>query len=247
MEIIVDRKLILSKFLIPLSKFTDQAIITLTKDSIDCISYTASDKQSIILYTKLQIKTEGLIDGENVKLNIGSIKKLMNVFSCLTNDIIELKIENNNISHTSSTASFKFHLKEDGTIQKPVVNLEKINKMEVATTIDLTSDKIEEILKASNFSSDSNKIYFFFKDNSLFAEITDKTIQNLDSMCVFLTKEITGIQFTEAIPMRIDIFRLISSIKYDKLSIKFSSKGVIVFEITDTNYSLKYITSSLIK
>ena len=66
MEILVDRKLILSKFLIPLNKFTDQAIINVDREYLDCVSYTTSDKQSIVLYTKLMIKNQ-ITDPENLK------------------------------------------------------------------------------------------------------------------------------------------------------------------------------------
>jgi len=246
MEILVDRKQILSKFLVPINKFTDQAIITLNKDYIDCVSYTSNDKQSILLYTKLMIKTN-ITDDAKITLNIGNIKKLISALGCISTDIIKLIIEKNHIAHVSPEATFKFHLKEDGTIEKPTANIEKINAMSFNTNIDLSAVKIDDILKASNFSSDSNKIYLTIKDNSLIAELTDKTIPNLDTISVVLTDQITGIAFKESIALRLDIFRLISSIKYDKLTIRINDKGVVVFEINENDYLMKYITSSLIK
>ena len=245
MEIIIDRKLFLSKFLIPVSKFTDQAILSLNKDFMDCISTTTNDKQSIILYTKLIVKTD--MTEDNIKLNIGSLKKLINALNCITEDIIKLNIEKNHIAYNSPETNFKFHLKEDGTVEKPSISLDKINSIVGDTDIIISSERLDELLKASSFSTDSEKVYLTLKDNILIGELTDKTIQNLDSMNIILTKEVTGFQFTDSVALKLDIFKLISSLKFDKLLIKCTKKGVLVFEIKDDNYLMKYITSSLIK
>jgi hypothetical protein len=248
MEVLVDRKLILSKFLIPLNKFTDQAIVTLRKDCIDCVSYSTSDKQSIVLYTKLLIKND-VQDPEftSVKLNIGSVKKLINAFQCINEDIIKLNIESNHIAYNSPDANFKFHLKEDGTIETAPITIEKIAKIGFKTHITISPDKLDEIMRASTFSSDSNKIYFNIKNNIMYADLTDKTIQNLDSISILVTNDINGDVFTEVIPLRLDIFRILSSLKFEKLNIKFNKDGVVVFDIEENNYLMKYITSSLIK
>lgn len=246
MEIIVDRKLILNKFLIPLNKFTDQAIITLNKEYIDCVSYSTNDKQSIVFYSKLLIKSD-ITDPNDVKLNIGSVKKFINALNCVNYDIIKLTVEKNHIAYNSPETNFRFHLKEDGTIEKPTINLEKINAMDFDTEIEVTAEKIDEILKASNVSTDSNKIYLYVKDDIFYAELTDKNIQNLDTVTVMVTNQIIKSKLTEPVPLRLDIFRLLSSIKFDKLNIKLNNKGVVVFEIKEDNYLMKYITSSLIK
>lgn len=245
MDIIIDRKLFLSKFLIPVNKFTDQAILSLNKEYMDCISTTTTDKQSIILYTKLIVKTD--MTEDTIKLNIGSLKKLINALNCITTDIIKLTIEKNHIAYTSEETNFKFHLKEDGTIEKPAISLDKINTITGDTEIVITPDKIDELIRASTFSTDSEKVYLTLKDGILVGELTDKNIQNLDSISVILTNNVTGFQFSDSIPLKLDIFKLISSLKFDKLLIKCTKKGVLVFEIKDDNYLMKYITSSLIK
>lgn len=246
MNILLDRKLILSKFLIPLSKFTDQAIVSLNKDYIDCISYSTAEKQSVILYTKLVIKSVEKVE-DAVKLNIGSIKKLINALSCIDKDIIELTIDKNAISYTSDETSFKFHLKEDGVLEKPPINVDKINAMTFETSTLVPAAKIDEIIKAGGFSTDSSKIYIYIKNNIMFAELTDRNIQNLDTIKVVLTNKITGTPFDKEIPMRIDIFRILSTIHFDQLNMSFNKKGMVVFEIKDDNYLMKYVTSSLVK
>lgn len=248
MEIIVDKNQILNKFLIPLSKFTDQAIVNLYNDSIDCLAYTTNDKQSIVLYTKLFVKTDMPPETSKIQLNVGNLKKLIHALTCLNDvTIMKLNIEKNNISYTSSETNFKFHLKEDGVISQTPVNVEKVLSLNFATIFTLSNSKIDEILKASNFSAESNKIYLFSKNNMLFAELTDKTIPNLDTMNVFLTNEIQGNQLVNPIPLRLDIFKIISTLKFNSLTIKINEKGVVVFEIVEDNYLMKYITSCLVK
>jgi hypothetical protein len=248
MDILVDKTLILNKFFIPLSRFTDQVIVNLQSNHIDCVSYSTSDKQSIILYAKLFIKTDLTVDTK-LQLNIGSLKKLINALNCINTDsnIIKLSIEKNNISYTSNETNFKYHLKEDGIITQPPINLEKILGITTTTEFLITSGKVDEILKASNFSVDSNKIYISMKDNLLHAELTDKTIPNLDSMDIVLTKEVLGTPIIKPILLRLDIFKTISTLKFDQLSVKLNDKEVVIFEIKDNDFGIKYITSCLVK
>ena len=245
MDIIIDRKLLLAKFLIPITKFTDQGILSVNKEYIDCISSTSRDKQTVMLYTKLTAKTD--MTEDNIKLNIGDLKKLINALSCVQSDIIKLSIEKNHIAYKSPETNFKFHLKEDGTITPPSINIEKINSFTHDTEVLISSDKINELIKASSFSLDSDKVYLTIVDGILKAELTDKTIQNLDVISLNLTDEIIGEQFTDTTTLKLDIFKMISSLKFDKLSVKLTKKGVVILEIKDDNYLMKYITSGLIK
>ena len=245
MEIIVNKKMILNRFLVPISKFTDQATLTLTKDSIDCISYTTGDKQTIILYTKLDVKTD--ITENDIKLNIGSIKRLISAFNCIPDDIIALTIDNNSITYVSTTTNFKFHLKEDGTVERAPISVEKIKQITFNTWFSLSLDKLNEILKASTFSVDSNKIYLYCKDNSIYGQLTDKSTQNLDSITVQITDTVNGDRLNDTIPLNLDIFKIISSIKMETLDIKINTKGVMMFEIKEAGYTLQYITTALVK
>lgn len=247
MNVIVDRSLLLNKFFIPLSRFTDQVILNLTTDSIDCLSYTSTEKQSIILYAKLAIKTE-IPENETVKLNIGSLKKLIQALNCLDDiNIIQLNIEKNHIAYKSPETNFKFHLKEDGIINHAPVTLEKIQAITTQMEFNLSSSKVDEILKASQFSAESNKIYMTMVDGILQAELTDKTLPNLDNMNIFLTKDIIGTPVTTPIILKLDIFKTISTLKFDQLNVKANEKGVVIFELKDKEYLIKYITSCLVK
>jgi len=246
MDIIINKKNFLGKLLIPISKFTDQVTLNFNNDYIDSIAYTTIDKQSIILYTKVLFKSTTPIT-EPIKINIGSVKKLINAFSCVTDDIVELKVETNNISYSSSQARFKFHLKEDGIVERQAFNLKKIEATVFDLQFKLTSNKLSDMLKGCGFSTDSDKIYINTTDGKITGELTDKTIQNLDSMSVVLADSYTGTAITEPIIMRIDVFKTLSSIKFDACDMKIDTKGIVIFEVKDDESIMKYITTCLVK
>ena len=246
MDIIVNKKTFLGKLLLPISKFTDKIILNFNTDFIDSISYTTADKQTIILYTKVMFKSATPIT-DPIKLNIGSVKKLISAFNCISEDIVELKIEQNNISYKSNESSFRFHLKEDGTVEKPVFNLEKINATVFTTQFKILSSKLSEMLKACGFSTDSDKIYIYTKDSKVLCDLTDKTIQNLDSFTFTLSDNFTGTPLIDPIILRIDVFKTLSSIKFDVCDMKLDAKGIVVFEVKDDESLMKYVTTSLIK
>lgn len=246
MDIIVNKKTFLNKLLIPISKFTDQTTLNFTNDYIDSIAYTTLDKQSIILYAKIIYKASTPIT-EPLKLNIGSIKKLISAFNCIKDDIVELSIEQNNISYNSIDSKFRFHLKEDISIERPTINLEKIDKTIFDVQLVLNNEKLSEMLKACGYSSDSDKVYIYTSNNAVVCDMTDKTIQNLDSISVTLADSFIGTPLFDPIILRNDIFKIISSIKFDECELKINTKGIVVFEIKDDESKLKYITTSLIK
>ncbi len=247
MEIICNKKLFLNKFLIPISKFTDQAIVNVNSDNIDCTSYSNTEKQSIILYTKIDYKTNDTIV-EPIKLNIGSIKKFINALTLINDDIILLTIDKNSISYKSIDTNFRFHLKEDGILEKSTINIEKIDKTIFETEIFLSNDRLNDIIKASTFTPDTNKLYINIKDGKICGELTDKNIANIDNISVILSeKYTTTLEKFEDCVLKFDIFKIISSIKFDECILKINNKGVIMFEIKDTESIIKYITTSLIK
>lgn len=247
MEIILNKRLFLTKFLVPVSKFTDQTIININNDNIDCLSYTTGDKQTIFLYTKLLYKTNSK-DVVDLKLNIGSIKKLINALNLIPTEIICITVDKNSISYKSDENSFRFHLKEDGIIDKSSINFEKIDKTEFQTEIILTQERLFGITKAGGYISDTNKVYLSIKDNKVYCELTDKTIANVDTTSMVLSDSFTStVTITEDIIMKADIFKLISGIKFTECLLKINNKGVIMFDIKDEDSVIKYVTTSMVK
>jgi len=219
------------------------------KDSVECISSSTETKQTTIFYCKVNLDSTGVEDKETVTLNIMGVKRLIYALTCIKDDVVTLTINPNHILYNSNGTSFKFHLKEDGIIEKPVISIEKIEKMVCDFDAVVPLSRILDLLKGSNFcNADSNKIYLYIKDGVMYGEITDKSIQNLDTINVILTDKITGKMFDGAIPVTVDLFRLVSGIKTEEIKLKINTeRKILLFEVQDDTVSLKYVASSLVQ
>ena len=174
----------LEKILKPVNRLTDSCVLKIDGDTL----YTLcnSSDNSVILYadTKLPIELDKL------KLNLINIKKLLTGLDCLGDDgefrfmynenhIVCKSINGNNNTH------IKYHLSDDGIIKESTVNIEKISKLNFDTIFEISLFKIKQIISAYSFTSDVNKIYFYTKNNDVFAEIDDKTMHNIDNVSLF--------------------------------------------------------------
>jgi len=245
MKIKINKNEIISKFLTPISKITDKCIINLQPDSI--FALTNTDDGSIILYANLKVLTQ-LPENNKVILNIPDVKRLNRIFDCLNSDILDIEVNTNNLKYDTDDIKFVYHLLDDGIIQKSVISIDKISKLTFDCVFDLTSAKYNEILKGSTITTDSNKLYFYTKDNKVFAELTDKATQNLDSITFNIAETYVGSEIKQVLPISLEIFRLFSGLKADKIVVKINTKlKVLMFEISDSVVTLKYIVSALIK
>ena len=231
----------MDQFLNPVSRISEECSLSVSED---CISTLINDNSgAIILYSKLKTTT-GLATGENVSLNFKDLRKLIKIFDCIPEETFELKVGDNAsvISYKSPALSFKLHLVMDSVIKKCTVSLEKISKLTFDSSFDLTSDKISEVLKGSVFATNSDKVYFFTKDGGVFAELTDKATQEVDSITFNVAAQYTGGDINTPLPFNMEILRLINSNKFDKLTVKINNTyKILLFEICSPKVTFKYI------
>jgi hypothetical protein len=237
----------LEKLLKPVNRLTDSCVLRSDEDSL----YTLcnSSDNSVILYanTRLPLKLDEL------KLNIINIKKLLTGLECLGDDgefkliynqnhILCKSINGNNNTH------IKYHLSDDGIIKESTVNVKKISKLNFDTVFEISLSKIKQIISAYSFTSDVNKIYFYTKDNSVFAEIDDKTMHNIDNVSLLVSDDFVGTPLLDPLSVKIEVFKLLASSK-TSIKVKINNEfKVFIFETQeDENTSLKYIVSALVK
>jgi len=245
MEIAINRKQITNKFLNAVSKLTDKCVMNIKPESVQTL--TNNDDGSVVLFGKLDAKIDMAEDQKDLQLNIPDVKKLTRILNCLEDENIKLKINSNSLTYNSDNIKFTYHLLEDGIIENSVISVDKINKLTFDCEFDLSSKKLSEILKSSTFTTESNKIYFFTKDNHVFAELTDKAINNLDSVTLMSAENFTGSEIKQVVPVSLEIFRLFAGFKKSiKVKINTSLK-VLMFDIEDKDLTLKYIVSALVK
>lgn len=239
----------LEKLLKPVNRLTESCVL----HADDNLLYTlcCSGDNSVILYATNELP----VKVKDIKLNIISIKKLLTGLDCLGDDgefklvynenhIICKSINNLNGENTH----IKYHLVDDNIIKESSVNIQKIASLKYDTVFDLSLNKIKQIISAYSFSTDVNKIYFYTKDDKVYAEIDDKTLQNTDNVSLMASPSFIGTPLLDPLSVKIEVFKLLISSKTN-IKVKINNEfKVFVFETQeDENTQLKYIISALVK
>lgn len=243
-----DPQSFLDSFIAPISRVTDSGILKLEPDRISCLVSTGDG--TIIVYGEYKETLTEITD--TITLNIPDIKKLYKLLSLIDNKVIDLVIDansnNNNITYSSDDIRFKYHLYENGIIKIPTLNMAKLKTINFDSQFTITDERLGVLLKGSTLSPDINKVYISVDTGKVYAEITDKSQQNVDIYTTFISTDYTGTSITAPIPINFEIIRLLSSSKIAEFKVKLATKlNVFNFELTSDKVSLNYIVSALIK
>ena len=244
MDLKLDKKAFADNFLNIISKAVDVASIKATKDGL----YVVCNKPdtSIILLGKYNY---ALDIEEETTLNIGDIKKLLRVIECIEEDEVTFKINSNHLLYKSNTMQFKYHFLDDAIVPKVSLKKEKIESLELDTFFDIEYKKLQEILKASSFTTDTNKIYLYGQPDGIYCELGDKEKSNTDNITLKVVDKIEGQPLTQSLPFNLDIFRVLSGVKFDKarvgINLKFKVMSFFVKPTDETEF--KFIISGLVK
>jgi hypothetical protein len=139
-------------------------------------------------------------------------------------------------------------LVDDSVIRETPVNINKITQLKFDTEFVIPNSKIRQILSAYVFASDLTKIYFQTEDNKVYAEINDKTLQNVDNMRMVVANNYTGEEIKEPTPISIEVFKNLISNKSDiKVKINNQFKVFVFSNNEEKDVELKYIVSALVK
>jgi hypothetical protein len=250
MQIKLDRKSFLNGFLSPLNKISDKGVLCIGNGYIECLSSSSFDKkdQTIILYSKYI--DDSLTTPEKIELNVPNFNKLINVFSFLNEDEVLLNIQSNNINYKSDKSGifFKYHLLEDGVLEKPTIKMQNVYNMGFNFEGVIQKSTLSQLLKASSFADKTNKIYMYTKDNCLYGLLNDENLKNIDNIEFKVSDSFIGDDIKVKIPMSLEIYRVISSLNFENVNLKINTeKGIIMFEVKQHNYLLQYIVTSLVK
>lgn len=238
---IKNKEFFVKNFLSPISKISDSAIFEIKDKHFSCLSCTADN--SVIYHSKYPVDIES---EDNDVLNLPDIKKMIRAIDAISSDDIDFTLENNNLTYKDKSIRFTYHLLEDGIIKKPRLNLQKLEDTEFETTFSLKGEQIRDLMKGAVFSSDSNKVYISSNEDGVYAELTDKTRKNIDTITLRLTDEFQG-ENISSLPINFEVFRLIESGNKD-LNVKINSKlGIVIFEVSNNYNKTLYIVSSLVK
>ncbi|NBW58260.1 hypothetical protein EBR43_10880 [bacterium] len=229
-----------NNFISPLSRVTDSAVLKVVDKQITSI--VATSDNTIIISSKYA--------DENIKadkiLNIPDLKKLHRVLSCIESESFSLDIAQNYIGYSSDSIRFKYHLYDEGIINTPKINVDKVSSLVFDGEFAISYSTVAQLLKGSTISTESNKLYLSVKDQAVFGELTDKTRSNVDSYGIRIAQNYTGTQFAVPIPLNFEIFRIISSMKFKEVNAKIITKmGVVTLDLDLESSHFKFLISAL--
>ena len=238
---IPDKKLFISGFLQPISKISESCVIKINDAGFSCLTCTSDT--SVILFNEYKIPAE---KETAISLNVADIKKIIKAIECIQNNKFVMSVDRNNISYTGRDIKFKYHLLEDGIINLPKINVEKIDKIDFPISFTLQYKTLLELLRGSTFATESNKLYIHSQGGQLLGDLTDRSRHNVDSISVPLC-DYSGTEVKDVV-LNFEIIRIISSVRVKQLECKINPKlGVVIFQIADSCIKTKYISSSLVK
>ena len=230
------------KFLSPISKINENAVIKVTDSKMT--SLITTNDETLILYVVYKHDENETI---TCNLNIPDINRLIKVFSCVDNDDMDIVFDKNKLKYSSNNINFKYHLLEDGIITTPSISFDKIKKLNFSTSFNIKSHDLSSLIKASTFTVDTDKLYISTKENNVVCELTDKQKHNIDSFSRVLASEYKGTSITDPLPINFEIFRLMSSLRFEECDVNIDvEKKVLLFTIVSNNYTLNFVTVGLV-
>lgn len=238
---IKNRSEFVDKFLSPISRINENAVIRIQESKITSLATT--NDETMILYVVYKEPNSG----PTFNLNIPDINRLIKVLNCIEIDSMDIEFDRNKLKYKSDNINFKYHLLEDGIISTPSVNFDKIKKLNFSTSFKISSGDISGLIKASTFTVDTDKLYIYTKQGKVKCELTDKQKHNIDSFSRVFASEFTGDEITDPIPLNFELFRLMSSLRFDDCIVNLDiDKKVLLFTITSGDYTLNFVTVGLV-
>jgi hypothetical protein len=232
----------INSFLSPIGKLTENAVLKVREKEFTATS-SSSDGTLIVNCTYKQPNNVT----ETIYLNIPDLNRLIKVLGCVYGDDIELKFNNNNIEHRSGVMGFKFHLLEDGIIEPPAVDLNKIKSIEFPFRFTLKPDVVNQLIKASTFTTETNKIYFYTEDNCVHATLTDKQRHNIDSYSQQISDKYKGESTENPLALSFETIRIISTIRFEDLTVLVNpTLNVFLFQLNCGSANITIISSGFV-
>jgi len=244
MELKLVKKDFADNFLSIVGKAVDIVSLKLNKDGL----YAVCNKPdtSIILLAKYN-KTFNV--DQEITLNIGDVKKLLRVIDCIDEDELVFKIESNHLYYKTSKLQFKYHFLDDSVVPKVTLKKDKIESLTNDTFFNINTKKLQEILKASSFTTDTNKIYLYGQPDGVYCELGDKEKANTDNISLKVAESVEGQPFNQVIPFNLDIFRILTGVKFETarvgINLKYKVMSFYVKPTEETDFT--FVISGLVK
>lgn len=242
MELVIkDKGEFITKFLKPVCNISDSGCLKIQENKVTSINSTQDSSVILFAQCKINIDTD-----KPVVLNCPDLRRLERIISLLDVNEVPLKYNGNSLSYNDGKVRFTYHLLESGIINGPSLSAEKISKLTFNVKFTIEQSKITELIKGSSFANTASKLYISFVDGKVYGEIADKTNPLLDTFTTIINDSFTPEEPISDIPINFETIKVLSTVKWEKITVNINtSLGVILFEINEEQYKLKYIVSAL--
>lgn len=238
-QIIIPKDKFLANFLVPLSIFDlkDKCCYFFKKEYLRGITYT-TDRHLILDAKFFNVKGD---DFDPVVLR--DLNRLNQAFAFVEDPSLVLDIQQDRLIYDSKDLKIKSYFLDPNYFDHKIpVKLERISSLTIDTTFSITATDLNKIKKAKSFVN-SEKIYVMIENGNIFLSLNDEN-KKIDSIGFNITDKFTGKSF-DKFSLHISVFDLIKTQKEPILVMLNSEFGIVQFQITTTEYELKYITSAL--
>jgi len=237
---ISNRDNFIKSFLNPISRLAPNCTLTVDEK----ISTVVHNNSNIFLKADYELTWDD--HSSEFLLCLPDTIKLIKILSCLDEEDINLKYENNCITYNSGTGSkFKYHLFDDSLSLKSPFDFNKIKEIDQWSEFSLTRERNNSILKALPFVTENSKIYLSNENNSVFAELTDKKLQNVDSYTALIADEFQGDDLDYELILDVELFRLISTLSFESATVYINNEyKMLMIQLIINESKLTFVSTS---
>ena len=229
----------IQNFLNPVSRLNSSATLNVC-DNISTIVHNNSN-----IFLKAEYKISWDDHPEESIICLPDTVKLIKILSCLEENDIHLEIDRNCITYNDKHNRFKYHLFDDSLSDNNPFDFNKINSIAFDTKFKLTKEKNNAILKALPFVTESSKIYIKTENTNIYAELSDKKLQNVDSYTTLLADNYDGEDLDYELILDIELFRLISTLNFNHATININNQyKMLMGKINIENVNLTFVSTS---
>jgi hypothetical protein len=241
-EFILKHTDFVQNFLLPISKLSDDIVLTVASDKITTVCSTVDTGVVMCAEHKGSFNVNN-----DIKLNIPDVKRFLKLLDSLEVEDIRLTVKDNHLSYKDKKIKFNYFLLEDGFINKCPVSPSKIRALESDVEFNLTSEKLSELLRSQSIVTDATKVYFFVNDNEVYAELNDRERQNINNITLHVTDTYIG-DFNKPLIVDLQALRLLLGLRNNYFTVKVNNKvNVFLFDIEESDTSIRFAVSTLIK
>lgn len=229
----------IKSFLNPVSRLAPSSTLSVDNN----ISTVVHNNSNIFLRAEYQVSWEDHPPG--MSLCLPDTIKLIKILSCLDEDSIDLKVGENCITYSNNNNRFKYHLFDDSLKSKSAFDFDKIDSIKFGTNFELTHQKNSALLKALPFVTETSKVYLKTEGKSVYAELSDKKIQNVDSYTALIADEFQGDDLDYELILDVELFRLISTLSFESATVYINNEYKMLMIRLEINESrLTFVSTS---